>query len=400
MFSEVIALDICSKKTIAVLAKRYRQKYVQILAKKELSSDGIRNGIIEDPLAVTKNIKSIFKDLHFEHPNKVENICVSISNRFIRMQKKEIECNVKNGKILHEHIDELYQQARNSTIEKKTKIVQSIIDEYIIDNQKIIHIPLGLNGHSLKAVFSQIYTQKSILDTMKKCIEKDEFILQKIFVKPIVSTPILITNHDKSEGISLLDFGDEATSLAVYYEGVLQHLSVLPFGINHVLKDIQTACKIDAEDAILLLDKFSKNVKEELIILPPKNGNHTKEISVITLKHIVKSRLNEIVDGIKNQIIINKLERKIVNGIVLTGHHTDFLYLPDILNETLKLDIAINKPLTNYIRNTNIELNNSKYNSIIGMLYQIFDIGKNPIENGLNPSRSIKRLFGSLFVKN
>jgi cell division protein FtsA len=56
--------------------------------------------------------------------------------------------------------------------------------------------------------------------------------------------------------VALIDIGGGTTDLAVYYDGIIRHTAVIPFGGNVVTEDIKQGCSILMRQAELLKIQF------------------------------------------------------------------------------------------------------------------------------------------------
>ncbi len=49
-----------------------------------------------------------------------------------------------------------------------------------------------------------------------------------------------MSEQDLEAGVAIVDIGGGTTDLAVFYEGILKHTAVIPFGGENITNDIKT----------------------------------------------------------------------------------------------------------------------------------------------------------------
>ena len=112
-------------------------------------------------------------------------------------------------------------------------------------------------------------------------------------MEPIASSAAVLSEDEKEAGVALIDIGGGTTDVAIFYEGIIRHTAVIPFGGNVVTEDIKMGCSIIKSQAELLKTKFgsavaSENQENEIVSIPGLRGREPKEISLKNLASIIK----------------------------------------------------------------------------------------------------------------
>jgi len=92
--------------------------------------------------------------------------------------------------------------------------------------------------------------------------------------------------------VALVDIGGGTTDVAVYYDDVIRHTAVIPFGGNVITRDIKEGCAILQRQAESLKIQFGSALgdlaqEDKVVTIPGISGRDPKEISFRSLAYII-----------------------------------------------------------------------------------------------------------------
>ena len=162
------------------------------------------------------------------------------------------------------------------------KILHVFPQEYTIDNEQGIIDPVGMSGVRLEANFHIITGQIAASNNISRCIEKVGLKLSEMTLEPIASAASVLSDEEKEAGIALIDIGGGTTDITIYYEGIIRHTAVIPFGGNAVTKDIKEGCNVMQNQAEKLKMKFGCALADEvyddkIITIPGLKGRENRD---------------------------------------------------------------------------------------------------------------------------
>ena len=122
----------------------------------------------------------------------------------------------------------------------------------------------------------------------------------------------------------LVDIGGGTSDIAIFHGGIIRHTAVIPLGGEIITEDIREGCSIIKKHAEQLKVKFGsamarENREEEIVSIPGTRGKPAKEISLKNLASIIQARMEEIIEHIYYEIKTSGYEKKLIEGVVLTG---------------------------------------------------------------------------------
>jgi cell division protein FtsA len=204
-------------------------------------------------------------------------------------------------------------------------------------------------------------------------LEMDEMILE-----PLASAEAVLSQEEKEAGVVLVDIGGGTTDVAIFYEDIIRHTAVIPFGGNVITDDIKEGCAIMRKPAEMLKQKFgsalaSESQDNEIVCIPSIRGREPKEISVKNLASIIQARMEEIVEQVYYEIKNSGYERKLQGGIVVTGGGAQLKHICQLFEYITGLDTRVGYPNEHLANSATIEnLASPMYATGIGLVIKGF----------------------------
>ena len=199
--------------------------------------------------------------------------------------------------------------------------------------------------------------------------------MEHMILEPIASAQAVLGDDEKEAGVALVDIGGGTTDIAIFYDNIIYHTAVIPFGGNVITEDIRQGCSIIKKHAEEIKVKFgsavaSENRDDEVVSIPGIRGREPKEISFRNLANIIQARLSEIFDIVNQEIQKVNSEHKLIAGIVLTGGGAMMNHIQQLAAFKTGLDVRIGYP-NEYLANENSEeLASPMYSTGVGLVIE------------------------------
>ena len=183
-----------------------------------------------------------------------------------------------------------------------------------------------------------------------------------------------MSDIDMEAGVAILDIGGGTSDLAVFYEGILKHTAVIPFGGENITNDIRMGLGVLKSQAEAMKVQFGSALADEAktnayITIPGLKGMPAKEISVKNLAGIIQARMSEILDFVTYHLKQVGLDSRALNGgIILTGGGSQLKHLIQLTEYTTGLNARIGLPNEHLAPNHIDELKKPMYSTCIGLI--------------------------------
>lgn len=171
--------------------------------------------------------------------------------------------------------------------------------------------------------YQLILGRKQLCEGIRAAMNRANIAIIDFIAQPLATAQIL-TPEERQRGCVLVDMGAETTTVAIYHEGELRHLAVIPLGGQCVTNDIQ-ASGCSPEDAERIKIDWS-DVTREFTTEPDRAnpistllGDKTLPIPQSRLNSVALCRYEELAANIQHQIDCSGLASKLECGCIVTG---------------------------------------------------------------------------------
>jgi cell division protein FtsA len=283
-------------------------------------------------------------------------------------------------------IDQLIADQYKTYIPAGDQIIDVIPQEYTVDNIQNISDPIGYTGVKIGANFHIITGDRNAIRNINRSVEKAGLKVKDLMLQPLASSAAVMSEQDIEAGIAILDIGGGTTDLAVFYEGILKHTAVIPFGGENITNDIKMGLGVLKTQAELMKVQYGSALADAaqanaFIKIPGLRGLPSREISVKNLASIIQARMSEILAFVTFHLKQVGLDNKMLNGgIVLTGGGSQLKHLIQLTEYATGLNARIGYPNEHLATNHIAELQKPMYATCIGLIMK----GYNVYENNYN----------------
>ena len=214
-------------------------------------------------------------------------------------------------------------------------------------------------------------------------MEKAGLKTKDLVLQPLASAAAVMCDQDLEAGVAIVDIGGGTTDLAVFYEGILKHTAVIPFGGENITNDIKTGLGVLKTQAEQMKIQFGSALSDEAksnayITIPGLRGMPAKEISVKNLAGIIQARMSEIMDFVTYHLKQVGLDTRLLNGgVILTGGGSQLKHLIQLTEYVTGLNARIGYPNEHLAGGHIDELAKPMYSTCIGLILK----GYNDYEN-------------------
>ena len=370
----VVGLDIGTTKIAAIVGYKNEHGKVEILSVGKSESLGVHRGVVANIEQTIESIKAAIKIAGDKANIDIEEVIVGIAGQHIKsmqhrgmVTRKSLEEEVSQS-----DVDQLIDNMHRLVMSPGEEIIHVIPQEYIIDSETGIKNPIGHAGIRLEGNFHIITGQVSAVKNIFKCVDRAGLQTVDLHLEPLASADAVLSDEEKEAGVVLVDIGGGTTDVAIFYDGIIRHTAVIPFGGNIITDDIKEGCGIIRTQAEQLKVKFGsalaqENQENEVISIPGLRGRPHKEISVRFLAQIIQARMEEILEFVLFEIKSSGYERKLAAGIVVTGGGSLLKHLPQLVMLTTGMDCRIGTP-NEHLAGNDDELKNPLFATGVGLV--------------------------------
>ncbi len=381
----IVGLDIGTTKVCAVAGRRDQFGRLEVLGAGFTSSEGVERGGVQNIDKTIRAINEVLAEVEKEAELNVGSVLVGISSQ-------EMKHGLRSGYILKESKDVKINQSDVARLVNDiyrlvpppgNKIIQVVPQLYTVDEADGIKDPVGMLGTRLEGDFNVVTAPAKSVDMLLRCVSGAgvsvrSLDLEGIVLESIASSTAVLSEEDKEAGVAVVDIGGGTTDISVYYDGVLRHIAVIPYGGNIVTQDIRQGCMVTQSQAEQLKVKFGKalaseTAPNEVIAIPGLRNRPPKEISRKNLSYIIQARMEDIAELVDVELEKSGFKNRLAAGIVLTGGASLLEDVDKLFELKTALDAQVGHP-TEYLGKSDVErVKSPDYSTAIGLVLSGLD---------------------------
>lgn len=376
----VAAIDIGTTKIVAIVGKKNENGKIEILGLSKALSKGVKRGVVLNIEETVNAIETTVQDVQKRSGIIFSEVFVGIAGQHIKSMKNRgyIIRDAYEEEIKKEEVFKLIDDMHKIHIDIGEEIIHVIPQNFIVDNETGVKSPIGMCGRRLEANFHIVIGQVAAAKNIERCIRKAELTVKDMILEPLASSDAVLTDDEKEAGVVLVDIGGGTTDVAVYYDNVIRHTAVIPFGGNVVTKDIKEGCAILQRHAEQLKIQYGSALgdiapDDKVVSIPGIGGREPKEISFKSLAYIIQSRMEEIIDAVNFEIQNSGYADRIAAGVVITGGGAMLKHLPQLMKFKTAMDVRIGLPNEHLAGSSRNEINQPMYATAVGLIMRGFE---------------------------
>ncbi|MEJ7767295.1 MAG: cell division protein FtsA [Chitinophagaceae bacterium] len=373
----IVGLDIGTTKIAAIAGRKNEFGKLEILGFGRANSNGVKHGQVLNIDETIKAIRVALDNCYSSNPNlEITEVYVGIAGHHIKslQTRGDIVRHDNSEEISQREIDQLIADQYKTYIPAGDQIIDVIPQEFTVDNFQNIPNPIGYGGVKVGANFHIITGDKNAIRNINRAVEKSGLNTKDMVLQPLASASAVMAAEDMEAGVAIVDIGGGTTDLAVFYEGILKHTAVIPFGGENITTDIKTGLGVLKTQAEQMKVQFGSALSNEaranaFITIPGLRGMPAKEISVKNLANIIQARMSEIMDFVSYHLKQVGLDNRMLNGgIVLTGGGSQLKHLIQLTEYATGLNARIGFPNEHLAGGHIEELAKPTYSTCIGLI--------------------------------
>ena len=225
------------------------------------------------------------------------------------------------------------------------EILQIFPVNYIVDGQEHVKDPVGMSGMRLEVDSRLVTGSTPFLKNLARSVFQGGVSIDSQVGMPLASAQIAASKRLRELGCLVVDIGSSTTGIAVFEEGELMHMAVLPVGSAHITNDIAIGLRTDIDTA----EKIKiEHVNAGATIKDNKKTVKVKELSgeiinpsIDEINEIAQARLEEIFELVDRELRKIKREGMLPGGVLLCGGGANLAGVEELAKKSLRLPARI-----------------------------------------------------------
>lgn len=368
------AIDVGTTKVATLVAKVSSVGTMEIIALGHATSEGMRKGMVVDPLELTASIRRSVDEAQSMLGAPLPSVHVGITGGHLACVNRaaSVSRNKKSQSTAFSQDD--VNRLLNSTVEasdNRRRVVHVMPRSYKIDGLQGVRNPIGMNGENLEAESHVVVGDAATMENLEGVVHAAGVKVHGLVIEHLASAEAVLTTDEREAGAVLVDIGGGTSDLAIYRDGTAWYTAAIPVAGHHFTSDI--AIGLGLPTSVAEATKLSHGSAllgqvgpHDIVEVDSGLGDHTRPISQQTLNQLLHDRAVELVRMILHKVSQSGLVKVPPGGIVLTGGCANLPGIAEIAADYGKCTVRVGIPST--ILGLPSELEQSSFSTAVGLL--------------------------------
>lgn len=347
----LVALDVGTTKILAIAGRPLDDGQIEVLGMGMAPSAGLRKGVVIDIGKTIGSIRDAVAGARQAAEVPIEAAFVGIAGDHITSLNTRGLVTLRSwgGKITGADQKRVIKQALKFKIPEGNKIIHVLPREYILDGVDGVLDPIGMSARRMEVRTHIVMGAISSIQNLVHCVQESGITVEDIILEPLASAEAVLTTDEKELGTALVDIGGGTTDLAMFNEGGICHTRVLPFGGNHVTRDIAVGLRVslsEAEDIKCHHGMAMVKIADPTTVFNVKDlhTGHRRKLLKSNLAGVIEPRMSEIFHMVKKEIMASGMSKLLAGGVVLTGGASQLDGVERLAQSILDLPVRVGVP--------------------------------------------------------
>ncbi len=319
----VAALAVGTSKVAALVAERDERGGARVIGVGVHSTAGIRKGEVTNVEGVTGSVEKAVAAAEKVCNRPIRSVFLGVGGASLEAQvgRAVIPVSRPSAGISSRDMERALSAAGMTAVPPERETIDVIPEDFAVDDGERVANPEGLHGSRLAARVLIVTARLASVQNLIKSVNQAGLTVEDYIPEPLAVSLSTLRAEEQKSGVLLIDLGAGTTSCLCYRDEVLQAMSVLGVGGDHITNDLSIGLKILQGQAEELKQKAGCGPEgaAETLALPAGLGRAPLAIPRARVSRIIELRLEEIFSLVRRGAAGAEIGRGLGSGAVLTG---------------------------------------------------------------------------------
>jgi len=265
--SIITVLDIGSSKIACLMVRMSEGMAPDIIAHSFVQAKGIQNGTIWNVEEAKLCVDSALRQVEKKAGRRISGVYVNISSSQIKSSQYYDEMDIPNGRMITSaDVKQLVDSMLNTRIPPDEEILHVVPIGYSVNHEKGRLDPCGIYGNTLGARIHVITIPQTQVMNLLQVLDWCHVTVIAKVATPYASALAVLSEEEMIVGSTVIDFGADLTSYAIFVGGGLMQLGFIPHGGNEMTLKLAETFKTTLQSA------EREKIVRGAAMLAPKDG--------------------------------------------------------------------------------------------------------------------------------
>ncbi len=350
----VTVLDIGTTKISCFIARPRSSHGFTLLGRGYQAAEGFKGGEVVDVDAAETSLAAALHEAEEQAGDPVREVVIVTNAGKPASRQVRVTHDLGGATVRDEQLRALLVDARAAAADEAHEVLHTVPVAVAIDGGRPLRDPRGARGERLEMLATVVRARRRPLRDLLACLERCHVRVTEIVAAPYAAGIACLTEDEMERGCLVLDLGGGVTGFAHFADGRLLCLDQVPYGGIHVTNDLayglstgrSYAERLKALHGGVVRRACDADARITFPLVGERPESATGEVDRARITHIVRARVEEILDFVQDKIRANweLFERRPPRSVVLTGGASQLDGLEELAEEIFGIPARRGRP--------------------------------------------------------
>ena len=253
---------------------------------------------------------------------KINNVVANVNGHHILSTRVDgmVAIGGSGAEVTREVLARIEEVSISGKLPENREILDLIPHDFAVDGQGGVREPVGMKGSRLEMRATVVSALAPYCENVRKAFNTADLGVSRLIVGVEAGARAVLSDRQIENGVGYVDFGAATTGVAIFDEGDLKYIGVVPVGSNNITNDLAMILKTEIDVAEEIKRRFVTaefGASEKDIVI--KRGQEELIFARGVVDEIVQARLDDIFEAVYRELKAAGYAERLPEGIVLSG---------------------------------------------------------------------------------
>ncbi len=344
-------LDVGSTKVTCLIGRMDGDGQVRVLGFGIRQSRGVRAGGITDLDKAEQAVRGAVGDAETQADHRLRSVTVNLTCGTPESRLFSVQWPVGGRAVTEADVRRVVQEGRARAFLEGRETIHALPLGFAVDATIGVADPRGLHCDTLSARLHVVDAAATALRNLETTVLRCELYISELVSAPMAAGLSALVEDERLLGATVIDMGGGTTGIGVFSEGNLLHTAQLAVGGAHVTNDLARVLSTSVADAERLKTVYgnaqgSPDDEREILSVPlvGEEGHHFAKIPRSQLVDVIRPRLEETFEMVRERLDQAGLTREAGTRVVLTGGASQLAGAREMAGRILDRQVRLGRP--------------------------------------------------------
>ncbi len=372
-------LDIGVSKVACFIARAEHtpQRSIRVDGVGHQSSHGVHASGIVDLDAAEGAVRQAIEQAERMAGTAITSVTLNYCGPSLRSNRVRGVIAINGREITERDVRRVLKTALGAWNDESRSIIHAVPQRYGVDSNSDVRDPRGMFATRLGVELCVVSAERAPLRNLALVVDRCRLDLRSIVATPYAAGMAALVDDEMHLGATVIDMGAGATSFAVFSDGALMHVGMVPLGGQSITNDIARGLNTPLAAAERIKTMYG-NVFEgpdddvDMIDCPgmcDDPGLRTDQAPRALLTRVIRPRLEEIFEMVRDQLEQSGVYRDAGERVVLVGGASQIDGVSELVGRILNKQVRLGRPMR--LSGLGDAVNGAGFAAIAGTLHHV-----------------------------